>query len=245
MAPTADLRVNRLLSLLPADELARIQDEFVIIDGHDHDVIYEPGGGVENVYFPLGGVISLIATDAAGRSVEMASVGAEGLVGLPGVLMGGGMIGDVVQQISGRIARIGIGPLRAELDRRQVLSSVIERYTVALLSQIGQGLVCNRHHHVESRTARWLLAAHDRVGADDFILTQDFLSVMLGATRPQVSISAGALKDAGLITYSRGHVRILDRKGLEAASCECYGIIEAEFRRLLGNGNGHGWAVGG
>ncbi len=190
-------------------------------------------------------MISLIATDSHGRRLEMASVGREGLVGLPGALMGGFMIGEVIQQVSGLIARIPLMALRAEIERRQMLSTLIERYTVALLSQIGQGLVCNRHHSLGGRAARWLLAAHDRVVRDDFVLTQDFLSIMLGVTRPQVSTAAAALRRAGLITYSRGHVRILDRPGLEGAACECYGIIEAEFSRLLGNGNGTSWAVGG
>lgn len=242
---TADFLDNRLLSLMPPDEFARIEPDLVILDRPDHDVVYPRGADVEYAYFPLTGVISLIATDAAGRSLEMASVGREGLVGLPGALMGGNMIGEVIQQVSGEIARIPLAKLRAEIERRQMLSAVVERYTVALLSQIGQGLVCNRHHHVEARAARWLLAAHDRVARDDFVLTQDFLSIMLGVTRPQVSTAAATHRRAGLITYSRGHVRILDRAGLERAACECYGIIEAEFKRLLGNGNGHSWAVGG
>ena len=242
---TADLRVNRLLALLPADELARIEPDLVVIDRPDHDVVYRPGTEIEYAYFPLTGVISLIATDKNGRGLEMASVGREGLVGLPGALLGRSMIGDVIQQVSGQLARIPIGALRREIERRQMLSTVIERYTVALLSQIGQGVVCNRHHAVERRAARWLLAAHDRVVRDDFVLTQDFLSIMLGVTRPQVSTAAATLRRAGLITYSRGHVQILDRAGLEGAACECYGIIEAEFTRLLGNGNGTSWAIGG
>ena len=242
---SADLRVNRLLSLMPAEELARITPDLLIVDRPDHDVVYERGADIEFAYFPLTGVVSLIATDAEGRGLEMASVGREGLVGLTGALLGGAMIGEVIQQISGQLVRIPIGVLRAEIERRQVLSAVIERYTVALLSQIGQGVVCNRHHPVEARAARWLLAAHDRVVRDDFVLTQDFLAIMLGVTRPQVSTAAAGLRRAGLITYSRGHVRILDRAGLEASTCECYRIIEAEFSRLLGNGNGTSWAVGG
>lgn len=239
------LRANRLLSMLPADELGRLEPDLRTFEGSAHDSIYPGGADVEFAYFPLSGVISLIATDREGRAIEMASVGREGVVGLPGLLGGGSMIGQVTQQISGKIARIEVGALRSELERRGTLAGVIERYTVALLSQIGQTLVCNRHHPIDSRASRWLLATHDRVGRDDFVLTQDFLSIMLGVTRPQVSLAAASLRRSGLIDYTRGHIRIVDRAGLEAASCECYHVIQAEFERLLG-GDGNGWAaVGG
>jgi CRP-like cAMP-binding protein len=234
MAIDSGLRANRLLALLPPDELARLEPRLAVVDGRDHDMIYEDGRAASFGYFPLSSVLSLIATDADGRGVEMASVGREGLVGLPGALGGGSMIGQVVQQISGRNARIEIRALRDEVRRRGRLAEVIELYAVGLLSQIGQTVVCNRHHPLESRAARWLLATHDRVGQDEFVLTQDFLSIMLGVTRPQVSIAAAALKRAGLIDYSRGRLRVIDRKGLEAASCECYRVIEGEFDRLLG-----------
>jgi CRP-like cAMP-binding protein len=234
MANDSGLQANRLLALLPPTDLARLTPRLTIVDGHDHDVIYEDGKAATFGYFPLSSVMSLIATDADGRGVEMASVGREGFVGLPGALGAGSMIGQVIQQISGRNARIEIGALRDEVKRRGRLAEVFELYAVGLLSQIGQTVVCNRHHPVESRAARWLLAAHDSVGRDEFVLTQDFLSIMLGVTRPQVSIAAAALKRAGLIHYSRGRLRVVDRAGLEAASCECYRLIGDEFDRLLG-----------
>ena len=246
MHTEVDLRANRLLSLLPADELARIAPLLETIDGRDHDVLYAPGDDMSFAYFPLNGVCSLIATDAAGDGVEMASVGREGMVGLPGALDGSRMIGEVVQQISGRLARIATADLRLEIERRGVLSEVTERYAVALLSAIGQGVVCNRYHPVESRAARWLLASHDRVGSDSFRLTQDFLATMLGVTRPQVSLAAATLRRAGFITYRRGDMQIIDRGGLEETSCECYAVLRDEFERLLGGGNGHAWTpVGG
>ncbi len=209
-------------------------------------MIYPVGEEIEFAYFPLTGVCSLIATDYAGDGVEMASVGREGMIGLPGALSGQRMVGEVVQQITGHMLRTPIGEVRSEIERRGALSHIVERYTVALLSAIGQGVVCNRHHPVESRAARWLLATHDRVGADSFRLTQDFLATMLGVTRPQVTLAAASLRNAGLIDYRRGEIRILDRQRLEDASCECYGVLRDEFDRLLGDANGNPWVpVGG
>jgi CRP-like cAMP-binding protein len=193
---------------------------------------------METAYFPLDAVMSLIATDSDGRTIEIASVGREGVLGLPGALDGGLMVGEAVQQVSGRHARIAMSDLRAEVERRGTLSAVLERYTVALLSQVAQSLICLRHHRLDARAARWLLATHDRVQRDEFVLTQDFLSVMLGVTRPQLTLVAASLRRAGLIDYKRGHVVIRDRKGLEGVACECYEVIKTEFARLLGDGNG-------
>jgi CRP-like cAMP-binding protein len=235
-----------MLALLPEPELARLTPDVSVVDLRHHDVIYAVGAPVEDVWFPLGAVMSVIATDSEGRGVEAASVGREGMIGLAGALGATGTIGEVINQVSGRAARIAIGPLRREIERRETLSRVLERYTVAFLGQISQGLVCNRHHPLESRTARWLLATHDRVGQDSFVLTQDFLAIMLGVTRPQVSIAAAALRRRGLIDYRRGRITIADRAGVEAAVCECYGLIQAEYARLLRTDGGNGWhGVGG
>jgi CRP-like cAMP-binding protein len=246
MPAPPDLRVNRLLALLPSPEFDRMRHAATVVESKHHDLIYSPGVAPEFVYFPLGAVMSVIATDTEGRGVEAASVGREGMVGVPGALGGGAMIGEVITQVAGWTARLPIDAVRTEVEHRSVMAHVLERYTVALLSQISQGLVCNRHHPVESRAARWLLATHDRVGQDYFVLTQDFLAIMLGVTRPQVSLAAGSLRRAGLIDYRRGRIHVIDRKGLEAAVCECYGIIQAEFARLLRNDGENGWPpVGG
>jgi CRP-like cAMP-binding protein len=242
----ADLTANRMLALLPESELARLTPDLTLVDLRHHDVIYAVGGEVDYAYFPLTAVMSFIATDSDGRSVEAASVGREGIVGLAGALGAGGMIGEVINQVSGHAARIPIGPLRREVECRETLSRLLEHYTLALLAQISQSLVCNRHHPIESRAARWLLATHDRVGQDSFVLTQDFLAIMLGVTRPQVSIAAASLRRRGLIDYRRGKITITDRGGLETAVCECYAIIQAEFARLLRTDGPNGWAgVGG
>ncbi len=246
MAAQPELTENRLLALLPDEDLARLAQHFVMVNGRDHDMVYAATDEMEFAYFPIGGVCSLIATDAAGDGVEMASVGREGMLGLPGALSGARMIGETVQQISGPMVRIPIADLRREVERRGALSQILERYTVALLSAIGQGVVCNRHHPVDSRAARWLLATHDRAGKDRFRLTQDFLATMLGVTRPQVTVAAASLRRAGMISYHRGDLQILDRAGLEGASCECYFVLRDEFVRLLGDSNGRPWVpVGG
>ena len=235
-----------MLALLSEPELARLTPNLTLIDLRHHDPIYPVGATVDFAWFPLSAVMSVIATDADGRGVEAASVGREGMVGLAGALGAGGMIGEVINQVSGSAARIPIDRLRTEIERRETLSRVLEQYTVAMLSQISQSLVCNRHHPIEARTARWLLATHDRVGQDSFVLTQDFLAIMLGLTRPQVSIAAGTLRRRGVIEYRRGRITIADRAGLEASVCECYGIIQAEFSRLLRSDSLNGWhGVGG
>ena len=246
MAAAPTLKGNRVLSLLPADEFERLAPLLTLRTGKHHDAIYPIGAPMDIAYFPLDSVMSLIATDSDGRTIEIASVGREGLVGLPGALAGGQMVGEVVQQVSGRYGAMAMTDLRAEVERRGVLSTVLERYTVALLSQVAQSLVCLRHHRLDARAARWLLATHDRAQRDEFVLTQDFLSVMLGVTRPQLTLVASSLRRAGLIDYKRGQVRINDRAGLEAVACECYEIIKTEFARLLGTSDGNGWhPVGG
>jgi CRP-like cAMP-binding protein len=240
------LRANRLLALLSEAEFGRLEADLSIVELRHRQEIARAGDGGGTVHFPLTVVTSLIATDSEGGSVEMATVGREGVVGLPGIFGGGGMIGEVVAQIGGNSATIAAELLRTELAGRGALFQILGRYTVALLSQIGQSVMCIRRHPVDSRAARWLLATQDRVGRDEFGLTQDFLAIMLGVTRPQVSIAAGMLKRAGLIDYSRGSIAILDRPGLESAACECYGVIRSEFDRLLGDSNGKPWVpVGG
>jgi CRP-like cAMP-binding protein len=234
MSPSAELRRNRLLALLPDDEFARLERDLETLVVPDHGVFYRPGEVVADAYFPLTSVVSMLASDQDGRAVEVATVGREGIVGVPGALLPGSASGEVIQQVTGSIARVPVARLRAEIDRRGALSSLIERYTVALMNQITQSFVCMRHHPVDSRLARWLLATQDRVGEPSFTLTQDFLALMLAQTRPQVTIAAGSLRRAGLIDYVRARITIVDRAGLEAASCECYQTIQGEFRRIFG-----------
>lgn len=236
MAATATFERNRLLALLSPAEFERLRRHLAVVEFEHHHVFQSAGDESETAYFPLTSVVSLIVTDPDGRGVEIASVGREGVVGLPAVLAGAPAFSEVVQQVSGALAQIPMATLRAEIARNGELGLLMDRYAVGLLNQIGRQVICLRLHAIESRAARWLLACQDRVGRDDFTLTQDFFALMLGNTRPQVSLAASALRRAGLIDYRRGHITIRDREGLEAVSCDCYGMIRDGFSRVLGDG---------
>ena len=232
---------NRLLALLSAETLGRLTPDLEMVALGDHVTLSRGGKAMGHAYFPTTAVVSLLAIDATGRTIETASVGREGVVGLPEVIAGLATSDDeIVVQVRGNLARIEVGKLRAEVDRAGELASVLDLYALALLAQVSRGIVCLRHHPTEARAARWLLACHDRVGRVGFILTQDFLGMMLGQTRPQISLAASVLKRSGLITYARGHIDVLDREGLEAASCECYVAIRQQFDKLFKNGESIG-----
>ena len=197
-------------------------------------VIYEPNGAITHVYFPTGCIISLVTYLEDGSAVEMATIGLEGMVGLPIFLGSDTMPSRAFGQIPGDALRITAAAFKAAIKRNRPLVRVLNRYTQALFNQVAQTTACNRVHLVEQRCARWLLQTHDRVGSDQFFLTQEFLAQMLGVRRSGVSAAAGLLQKAGLIRYARGRITVLDRPGLESAACECYGVIKREFDRLLG-----------
>ena len=240
-----DLRANRLLSLLPDEDLARLEPHLTTVQSRMRDVIQPAGVPVHFCSFPLDAVLSVIVTDADGSAVEMATVGREGVVGLPGALAHDATIGEVITQLGGHDARIDVDAVRAEIDRRGAFFHVLSRYSAALFSQMAQNVLCVSRHPIESRAARWLLATQDRVNRDRFAMSQDFLAIMLGVSRPQVTLAAGALRRAGVIDYTRGNDSVRDRLRLESMSCECYRIIRDEFDRLLGD-PAHPWVpVGG
>jgi CRP-like cAMP-binding protein len=201
-------------------------------------VVYEANGPITHVYFPTGSVISLVTFMAEGAPVEMATVGREGMVGLPIFLGAGTIPSTAFGQIPGDSLRMETGAFTEKVRRNSRLVRLLNLYTQALFNQVAQSSACNRVHSIEQRCARWLLQTHDRVGKEDFPLTQEFLAQMLGVRRARVNVGAGMLQDAGFIRYIRGRIEILDRAGLEAASCACYGIIKREFERLLGMGKG-------
>jgi CRP-like cAMP-binding protein len=188
---------------------------------------------VRTVYFPETAVVSIVSTMADGTSVEVATVGAEGVVGLPAFLGTDSLPMTVLAQVSGEAWRLDADVFRHEAERSDTMRRFMGRYVQGLIVQIAQTVACNRLHPVGERTARWLLMTADRVGANEFRLTQEFLATMLGVHRPSVTVAAGELARRGTIAYHRGQVRITDREALEAASCECYGVIRAEFDRLL------------
>jgi hypothetical protein len=186
----------------------------------------------EYVYFPRGAVISILVPMADGQSVEGATVGWEGLAGLPVFLGDDSAPEEVICQVSGPGARMPADRFQAAFERSAVLDRLLRRYTLALMGQLTRTAGCNRVHPVEERCARWLLMTADRVGADEFPLTQEFLSAMLGVRRPSVTVAAGLLQHAGLIRYRRGIVSIVDRVGLEESACEDYRLTSEIYERF-------------
>ncbi len=169
-----------------------------------------------------------------GDSAEVGLIGPEGMIGLA-ILLGGDRDGfEILVQVPGTALRMGAGAFREELDRIPALRSVLHRYALAHFEQVARSAACNGRHHVEQRLARWLLMAHDRVEGDEFPMTHEFMSMMLGVRRAGITVAAGTLQKAGLIRYERGRMEITDRPGLETAACECYGIARRAYDRLLG-----------
>ena len=195
--------------------------------------LYDPYVPLEHVYFPEDGVASLLTQLDNGIETEVATVGREGMVGLPAFFGVESVPGRAIWQVSGKALVLPTKVLRRETRQGGALNDVLRLYAQGLFTQISQSASCNRRHEIVQRCSRWLLMTHDRVNGDEFELTHEFLSKMLGVRRAGVSVAAGILQKAGLIKYSRGRITILDREGLEAISCECYRIVREEFDRLL------------
>jgi len=195
-------------------------------------VIFEPGETVSVVHFPLDGVISLVTSLEDGAIVEVATVGNEGIVGVP-MVRDGSLVVRAISQVPGRSLRMPASAFLTESDRPGPFRSLVEHYVQALFGQISQAAACNRLHSNEERLSRWLLMSHDCVGTDTFPITHEFLGQMLGSRRATVTLSAGILQAAGLIRYHRGLVTIRDRAGLESVACECYAVIKAALDRVV------------
>jgi CRP-like cAMP-binding protein len=224
---------NQLLSLLPQADRKRILARCEQISLEIRTVLYEANGPMPYVYFPLSGMVSLVLNTQDGQTIEVGTIGNEGMLGTPLVLGGDKSPVEVLIQVSATLLRMTAKDFLRELKRSGALRATGQRFAQALITQISQSVACNRVHPVEERICRWLLMTHDRVGLDDMVLTQQFVSQMLGVRRPSVTVVAGALQKAGLIKYSRGKMTILNRKGLEAGACECYQIVRRESERLL------------
>lgn len=224
---------NRLLAALPAKEYQRLLAEMELVPLTFGNILFEPGDNLRHVYFPNEGIISLLSAVGEREHLEVGIVGNEGMAGLP-VFMGvsksrtRGLV-----QGEGSAMRMTAAALRRELSNGSSLHKLLHRYTHALLTQISQSAACNRFHLVNPRLARWLLMTHDRLGGDEFRLTQEFLSQMLGVRREGVTLAAGMLQKQNLISYSRGQIKILDRAGLEAATCKCYAVVKDEYDNFL------------
>ena len=223
--------MNRILAGIPPGDGARLRKELEPVSLHFGQVLYEPGKAIKYVYFPIDCLISLLTAVDKRRTLEVGMVGNEGMAGMPFIL-GVGISGvRALVQGEGRALRVASAPFRVEFERNPVLQQALYRYTYALMAQISQTAACNRFHEAEQRLARWLLMTSDRVGTDQFALTQEFLGHMLGVRRVGVTNAAGNLKQRKLIDYTRGQLRILDRKGLIKASCTCYEIVNKVFAR--------------
>jgi CRP-like cAMP-binding protein len=224
---------NRLLAVLPGDVRARVHPALEPVRLALGDVVYDTGGHMAHIYFPTTAVVSLIYTMKDGATAEMGLVGNEGLVGIALFMGGQTTPNQAVAQVAGGALRMTAQALLDEFRRGGAFQLVLLRYTQALITQISQTAVCNRLHPVEKRLCRWLLLTHDRVPSDELLMTQEFIAHMLGVRREGVTAAAHHLQKAGLIRYARGHITILDRAQLEAAACECYGVVKTELDRLL------------
>ena len=228
------LTANRLLQLLPPEILTRVMKNSEPIELNVRELLVQADQPIEWVYFPESGVCSMVATGGQSPGpdrllIEVATIGREGFVGTPLLLNANETRAQTFVQVPGHGRRMAARDFSLIVHDEPEFQVVLLRYTQALIMQISQAATCNRLHGIEERAARWLLMTHDRVDGDSFPLTQEFLGQMLGVRRQAVNIAAGILQKAGFIEYSRGNITILDRQGLEAASCECYRIIVDEF----------------
>lgn len=226
---------NQLLAALPRQEYDRLLPNMERVSLDFKQVLYAPSEPIEHVYFPNNGVVVSLLTIMKGSTAsEVGLVGNEGMAGLPVFLGVDTTPSQAIVQVPGDSIRMKGDVFKARVNRSDKLHGLLMRYTHALMIQISQSVACKSHHSMEQRCCRWLLMTHDRAGSDQFPITQEFLSQMLGVRRASVTEVAGVLQKAGLIRYSRGQMTILDRLGLEDACCECYRSVKAEFERLSG-----------
>jgi CRP-like cAMP-binding protein len=233
--PDRNRRTNRLLSLLSDDDYERLRPHLspVVLDYRKG--LYEASRPIEHVYFPVDGVASLVITTAEGASAEVGTIGNEGVVGLPVVLGDRDAPSSVYVQVPGTGLTMDAHIFRSELQQNPTLNLIMLRYAHAFFNQVAQSAACAHLHKVEQRCCRWLLMTRDRMPTGEFLLTHEFLGMMLGVRRTTVTDVMGALQKAGLIRYRRGHVSILDHEALRQRACECYEISRLEFDRLLGD----------
>jgi len=230
----ARTHLNRLIAALPAADRKRLLKALEPVPMTLSQPLYEARDSIKFVYFPLSGVHSIVNTVTDGGLVEVATVGNEGMVGIPVFLGGGSTPDEAFCHVPGNLLRMPAARFREELRRSRALRTVMLRYTQAFIHQIAQHAACSRLHSIAERCASRLLMTYDRVSSDEFALTQESLAQMLGVRRATVTTAAGMLQHAGVIRYTRGRMTIVDQKKLERASCGCYRIIRREYNRLLG-----------
>jgi CRP-like cAMP-binding protein len=228
-----DPRQNRLLAALPAADYQRLQSHLTPIPLQLGAALYESGVEMRYLYFPTNSIVSLLYVLADGASAEIAVVGNEGVVGVSLFMGGETTPSRAVVQSAGYGYRLLGQVAKDEFIRGGAMQHLLLRYTQALLTQMAQTAVCNRHHSLDQQLCRWLLLSLDRLSANELIMTQELIANMLGVRREGVTEAAGNLQDSGLIQYSRGRITVLDRPGLEARTCECYAVVKRECDRLL------------
>ena len=227
--------LNHLLAALPAGESNRWLPELEYVEMPLGQVLYEAGGTLKHVYFPITAIVSLLYVMENGASAEIAVVGKEGIVGISLFMGGGSTTSRAVVQSAGHAFRLKAQIMKVEFNRAGPVLHLLLRYTQALITQMAQTAVCNRHHSLDQQLCRWLLLSLDRLEGSELIMTQELIANMLGVRREGVTEGALKLQKEGLIRYSRGHISVLDRRGLERHSCECYAVVKKEYDRLLPN----------
>ncbi|KST62380.1 Crp/Fnr family transcriptional regulator [Mastigocoleus testarum] len=230
-SPTSN---NLLLAALPSEDYKYLIPHLDEVSFTIGKVLHPPGEPIKDVYFPIHGMISLISIMEDGSTTEIALVGNEGMIGMP-IFWGGNYSNNcAVVQLEGNGWKLNANIFKQKFLRSEALQKRLLLYTQALITQVSQNAACNRQHTIEERLCRWLLSVCDCIGKDNFPLTQEFISQMLGIRRSSVTVAAGTLQKAGLIRYNRGNINIINVKDLEAAACECYCVVKQEYDRLLG-----------
>jgi len=242
MAPSAETSStaprNRLLAAMSPDDFARLQPHLVAAELPFREVLHAPGMPVTAIYFPETGYVSMIAYMEDGDGAEVGLIGNEGMVGLPVLLGADNDDIEAMVQSPGTALTIETQAFRRILDELPAFRTLLLRYALVHHGQVARTAACNGRHHTDQRLARWLLMAHDRSEGDEFPMTHEFLSMMLGVRRAGITVAAGQLQKAGYLRYERGRITVTDRAGLEAATCECYGIVRRSYERMLGPATG-------
>ena len=235
MAPSPQMNPekNQLLAALPTAEWERWLPQLESVDLQLGQVLYEAGGTLSHVYFPTTAIVSLLYVMENGASAEIAMVGNEGIVGISLFMGGESTSSRAVVQSAGQGFRLKAQSVKEEFNRTGPVLHLLLRYTQALITQMAQTAVCNRHHTLDQQLCRWLLLSMDRLEGNELMMTQELVANMLGVRREGVTEGAIKLQQAGLIRYARGHITVLDREGLEARTCECYAVVKKEYDRLL------------
>lgn len=224
---------NLLIGALPSAEFARLAPHLQLAPLALGSVLYESGGRLQNAYFPATAIVSLNYVVESGASSEIAGVGHEGMVGVSLFMGGNSTTNSAVVQTAGYAYRLDRNVLLEEFGRNSVFQQLLLRYTQALMAQMAQTAVCNRHHSVEEQLCRWLLVTLDRIPSGELTMTQELVASMIGVRREGITEAAGHLQADGYIRYRRGHISVLNRIGLEKRVCECYGVVKKEFGRLM------------